>query len=307
MSGPRSKDMSEIDDGIKTYIQGFDKLMDPPSLPKNTTILVSGPMGSGKTTFIIDYIVKGLIRDKHFGIFVSLEETVDNIIKDYQRFLWGTKEPNAIRIRDLILTKEHLETTQSLDGKLLFIDGVKKRVSGEFGIDFRSAKDITDLISEDGIIYLYDISDLCELLDAVLKIAVEKYGVKYIRLGLDSLTAYLSAIAGAIGLGGSQQGATHEFAVLDALRRNLLDLRNVLESYPVTALMSGEAFKEEQTRYGVEEFISRGVIFLGYLWMGSKRIRYLTIVKMRGRQHQMARYSFEINIKYGIRLLSEVF
>lgn len=286
-------------DGVKTHIIGFDDILKPKSLPIKTTILVVGPMGCGKTTFVMDYLIKGIVKekDKHFAIFVSLEETGEHILRDYSNFQWDSK----YTIRDLILRKNDLEASNTNPNRrLIIIDGVATRVRPRVGVDYKSARKLSDLIHEDGFIYLDNVGDLKGLLSKMLGFIIKEFNAKYIRIGIDSLTAYLSAISGTI------RGA-HRFAILDELRKNILELRSVLESYPATTLMTSEAFHESRTRFGVEEFISRGVIFLGYQWIGSKKIRYLTIVKMRGREHRMTKYSFEINPRYGIRLLSEVF
>lgn len=286
------------EDGVTTHIIGFDDILEPNSLPARTTIIVSGPMGCGKTTFVMDYLIKGVLKERHFAIFVSLEETGEHILRDYSNFIWGSR----YTIKDMILRKSDLENKENIDPKrrLIIIDGVTTRIKPQVGVDYKSARSLSDLIGEDGMIYLDNVGNLRGLLDKILGLLQKEFNARFIRVGIDSLTAYLSAISSTI------RGA-HRFAILDELRKNILELRSLLESYPVTTLMTSEAFRENQTRFGVEEFISRGVIFLGYQWIGSTRIRYLTIVKMRGRKHRMAKYGFEINPKYGIRLLSEVF
>ena len=286
--------------GVKTHILGFDNLLNPPSLPKNTTIIVSGPMGCGKTTFIMDYLMKGIIKDGHFSVFVSLEESSEHIIRDYSNFTWGTKDP-PVTIRDVLIEKSELENeSENARSKLLIIDFVKLRKTKQLG-DYMEIDSLSEIMGEDGVIYVSNIMYLEKILELVLDFLRDKLKVEYIRLGFDSLTAYLSALSG------DEKGAVSNISILGKFRKKLLDLRNLLENYPVTTLMSSEAFREDQTRFGVEEFISRGVIFMGYQWHGAKRLRYLTIVKMRGREHNMSKFGFEIRPDYGIRLLSEVF
>ena len=64
-----------------TGIKGFDEITEG-GLPKNRTTLVSGGSGSGKTLFGIDFLINGAIKFKEPGVFMSFEETEDELYAD---------------------------------------------------------------------------------------------------------------------------------------------------------------------------------------------------------------------------------
>lgn len=64
-----------------TGIKGFDEITEG-GLPKNRTTLVSGGAGSGKTLLGIDFLVSGALNFKEPGVFMSFEETEEELYKD---------------------------------------------------------------------------------------------------------------------------------------------------------------------------------------------------------------------------------
>jgi circadian clock protein KaiC len=64
-----------------TGIKGFDQITEG-GLPKNRTTLVSGSAGSGKTLWGLDFIIKGAVQYNEPGIFMSFEETGEELYND---------------------------------------------------------------------------------------------------------------------------------------------------------------------------------------------------------------------------------
>ncbi|MBA3709250.1 MAG: circadian clock protein KaiC [Planctomycetes bacterium] len=64
-----------------TGIKGFDQIAEG-GLPRNRATLVCGGAGSGKTLWGIDFLVKGATLHREPGIFMSFEETTDELFKD---------------------------------------------------------------------------------------------------------------------------------------------------------------------------------------------------------------------------------
>jgi circadian clock protein KaiC len=64
-----------------TGIKGFDEITEG-GLPKNRTTLVSGGAGAGKTLLGLDFLIKGALNYKEPGIFMSFEESEDELFKD---------------------------------------------------------------------------------------------------------------------------------------------------------------------------------------------------------------------------------
>jgi KaiC/GvpD/RAD55 family RecA-like ATPase len=71
---------------IKTGVFGLNPLLDG-GINENSTTAVIGSSGAGKTTFAIQFIRKGL-ESGHEGIFVSLDENKEQIIREAVEMGW---------------------------------------------------------------------------------------------------------------------------------------------------------------------------------------------------------------------------
>jgi KaiC/GvpD/RAD55 family RecA-like ATPase len=69
---------------ITTGISGFDDLIEG-GLVKSHVYILSGPPGSGRTTFGIQFLIEGAMQNES-GLFLSLTETPTNVIKNMSRF-----------------------------------------------------------------------------------------------------------------------------------------------------------------------------------------------------------------------------
>ncbi|WP_456474307.1 RAD55 family ATPase [Candidatus Pyrohabitans sp.] len=97
---------------ISTGVTGLDALIEGGLVP-NRIYVLSGPPGSGKTTFGVQFLARGAWQGER-GLFVSLIEDVDNIVADMQAF--------SFKIGELVSS-----------GKLLFMDlGEMLETSAEF-------------------------------------------------------------------------------------------------------------------------------------------------------------------------------
>lgn len=86
---------------IKTGIDGLDEMIEG-GIPINHTVVVMGSFGTGKTTFALQYIVKGLMEDENC-IFISLEEDEESITKNALSYGWDLKP--SIDSKKLALVK----------------------------------------------------------------------------------------------------------------------------------------------------------------------------------------------------------
>ncbi|MCD6127261.1 MAG: AAA family ATPase [Methanomicrobia archaeon] len=92
------------------------------------------------------------------------------------------------------------------------------------------------------------------------------------------------------------------------LRRSVYRLSTLLLEIGVTSFMTTETLGDGFSRYGIEEFVSRGVIKLDIIEKGDKFVRTIYIRKMRETRFSMERYPFDIEHD-GIRIYTrgEVF
>ena len=102
-----------------TGIKGFDEITEG-GLPKNRTTLVSGSAGSGKTLLGIDFLINGAIQFKETGVFMSFEETEDELYTDVASLnlnLQGLVSQNKILIEHVVLERKDIQETDfNLEG-----------------------------------------------------------------------------------------------------------------------------------------------------------------------------------------------
>jgi len=96
---------------VKIGIPGFDSIL-PTGFKKKSSVVISGPPGSGKTIFGLQFIYAGAKEFDEPGIYISLSQSIEEIKKDCKSFGWD--------IEDLIAKQ-----------KILMIDLRPFRIKGE--------------------------------------------------------------------------------------------------------------------------------------------------------------------------------
>jgi circadian clock protein KaiC len=76
---------------LPTGITSFD-IIAKGGLPRNRTTLVSGTAGSGKTVFAVHFLAAGIRDFSEHGVFVTFEESADDIRKNMRSFGWDLEE-----------------------------------------------------------------------------------------------------------------------------------------------------------------------------------------------------------------------
>ncbi|RLG71085.1 MAG: hypothetical protein DRO04_00605 [Candidatus Iainarchaeum archaeon] len=104
----------------------------------------------------------------------------------------------------------------------------------------------------------------------------------------------------------SLPGLGLNFSTMYQVRTNILKLNYLLRKYDVTTLFTSEIYEGESKlgRYGVEEFITDGVIILYFVGLGAEHSRSLQIRKMRGTKHVEDLVPLKIG-KNGIELIKK--
>jgi KaiC/GvpD/RAD55 family RecA-like ATPase len=72
---------------VKTGIPGLDYIISG-GLKKNRTVTISGPPGSGKTTFGLQYLYSGAKDFDEPGVYITLSQNIEEIRNDCKSFGW---------------------------------------------------------------------------------------------------------------------------------------------------------------------------------------------------------------------------
>ena len=72
---------------VSTGLSGFDRLVEG-GVPAERLYIVSGPPGSGKTTFSAHFITEGAVNGEN-GLYVTMHETATELADDLGRYAFG--------------------------------------------------------------------------------------------------------------------------------------------------------------------------------------------------------------------------
>jgi KaiC/GvpD/RAD55 family RecA-like ATPase len=100
---------------ISTGVPGLDEMLGG-GFPENRIVLVRGGPGSGKTTFCMQFIVDGVMKNEP-GIYVSMEEPVDLIRENMKLFGWNLEEYEEGGLFHLVDASDLLSKSLSSSGR----------------------------------------------------------------------------------------------------------------------------------------------------------------------------------------------
>jgi len=108
-----------------TGIKGFDQITEG-GLPKNRTTLICGGAGAGKTLWGIDFLINGAINYNEPGIFMSFEETEDELYNDVASLnldLQGLVSQKKILLEYVLLDHRDIQESDfNLEGLLIRLE-----------------------------------------------------------------------------------------------------------------------------------------------------------------------------------------
>jgi len=92
---PTGNDSSSVStlkiEKVPTDILGFDEIAHG-GIPRGRTTLVSGTSGTGKTIFGMEFLVNGIVNHNEPGVFVTFEETPQDMIRNMMSFNWNIQK-----------------------------------------------------------------------------------------------------------------------------------------------------------------------------------------------------------------------
>ena len=123
-------------DLVRTGIRGLDLIL-LGGIPRGNIILVEGPIGAGKTTLGIEFVVRGAAEFAEPGLIVVFESSPDKLTRDAARLGWDLAElERARRLKIVFTTREVfgqelqqadsllLEEAAEIGARRIFVDGV---------------------------------------------------------------------------------------------------------------------------------------------------------------------------------------
>ena len=134
-----------------TGIKGFDEITEG-GLPKNRTTLFCGSTGTGKTLLGINFLINGAINFNEPGLFMSFEETEDELYKDVASLNLDLQElvsQKKILLEHVLLERRDIQESDfNLEGLLIRLEhaidsiGAKRVVLDSIESLFAGIKDV---------------------------------------------------------------------------------------------------------------------------------------------------------------------
>ncbi len=120
---------------FETGLEGFEHISKG-GLTKNRVTLIAGTTGSCKTILSVELLYRGATKFDRPGVFVAMEEDVDEIKGNVQRFGWDLDaliEQNKLDLLYMGPTLDRVEEmgSYSLDGLLLQIDAAIENIGAK--------------------------------------------------------------------------------------------------------------------------------------------------------------------------------
>jgi circadian clock protein KaiC len=79
-----------------TGVPGLDEILFG-GIPFSNLVVISGDPGSGKTCLCLEYLYMGALKYNEAGVYISLEEPEEEIIKEGENFGWDLKKFIALK------------------------------------------------------------------------------------------------------------------------------------------------------------------------------------------------------------------
>lgn len=213
---------------LSTGIPGLDEMMGGGFIKGDTT-LITGPPGTGKTTFGLQFLMQGVSENEN-GVFITVEETPRKIASDAMNFGWDLP-----------------------------------KLEGEKKIKVHQLR--SEMLQAGG-------APIMQCLDVI-------NAMKAKRVVIDPISLY-----------------SLNFGNPNDLRRELYAFVNYIEENDLTLVLTHEV-PDIMTRvsrisgYGLE-FIVDCIIMLQYVEMESEVRRSISVLKMRGSDHDKAIRRYKI-------------
>jgi circadian clock protein KaiC len=115
-------------------ITGFDQITEG-GLPRNKISLVAGSAGSGKTLWGLDFLIRGASQYDEPGVFMSFEETADELYDDVASLeldLRGLVARKKIVIEHVVLERRDIQESDfNLEGLLIRLEHAIDRIGAK--------------------------------------------------------------------------------------------------------------------------------------------------------------------------------
>lgn len=130
----KGKKILDCIERVPTGIKGLDKITGG-GFERDSTVLVIGDAGSGKTTFLLQFLYYGALKYDEPAVFITFEESRDSIYRHSKGFGWDFESLEEKGLFSIVTYKPH-EVKKLLDeGGGMIWDTIHSIGAKRLGID----------------------------------------------------------------------------------------------------------------------------------------------------------------------------
>ncbi len=242
---------------VKTYVQGLDEAIEG-GIPEKHVVLVSGTAGSMKSSLTFNVLYNEALMGKT-GLYISLEQSYESLYKHFLNMGLKLDEINMQPITDLTRIAEVIHSVKNSNkGNLIIAD---------LGVIRKEIKDVK----------IADNKSWMNVIKNIIKKITRETDCEL--FALDSLSALYT-------LSRFEDPRVELFYVFEFLRD--MELTTFLIS---EMALDGTKYSE----FGIEDFLSDGIIHLRLTPFRRNIVREVSVVKMRATKCNNDVFSLEFN------------
>ncbi len=253
---------------VATGIQGFDSLVEG-GLPKGSSVLITGPPGSGKSIFSMQYLYNGAMKGEN-GIYVYMDSGLNLLKEQAKQFGWDF---------------DKLEK----DGKITFVHAplTKRRFDLFYGIEDAVKKIDAKRLVFDSLPSFAINMDLFTVPAAYAGAAASTVSISRDLLATNSsaLAASPKQESDKVVYQGDQQKRLISI-IIDQLRG--LDTTNIIVTF-------AGSDSSQISSDGVSEYACDGIIRMDIRHIAKKTVRSITVKKMRNTKQELDDFLLNIS------------
>lgn len=249
---------------VPTGIEGFDSLIEG-GLPRGSNVLVTGMPGTGKTIFGLNYLYRGAQMGER-GLYVSIDSFSEQLKQQGARFNWdldGMEKSGKLFFLKVPLGKVKvnlfdiiMEIKKEINAERIVLDNLTTFAinAGFFTIKLREGENIE---------------------------------LSPVPMGTSKVSGEFSAVEQ------DREDKGVVYAAKSDKRMTYLIVEKLAEIGTTNLIITyGNRNASRMTVDGVSEFICDGIVELSNDVIGNKRIRTMSVVKMRATDHSQYIHEF---------------
>lgn len=186
---------------VKTGISSIDNMIQG-GFPEGSILIVTGPPGSGKTIFGLEYLYKGVTEYKEKGIFISLEMPTKEMERQASQFGWDLAKAKDMlklvfvhseyQITGTKILSPLIDSIKKSGAKRVVIDSISSFIAFYIPLIIKTEPNLANATSDTAIRFsVYSLIEELRQLDVTVVLISDSPNMESSNYSLDGVSEYL--------------------------------------------------------------------------------------------------------------------